>query len=500
MSDHTARDEAIARFAGINTPYYQRAFRQIGERRGYVPSFNIAAALLGPIWLGGRRLWSTFWPFLIADLLAVVLIAFALAGGTSTEQSARADRLEALAVTRLSEAQVANGEDPNSSIARSLTRSAAALEQAAKDARAVAEDAKDGASLIAVLGFGLLALGRIITGGLANHLAERRFRRWRLEGDAAKGGFSLLHAAAAAILLAIFIPIVILHFKDATLFSAFPSDPSWNSGAAAWLDTVIGSISSAVAPAAGVLTATINGMLSLLEGVLTKTPWPVVMIVIVAIAWQLAGFRVFLLTSVAVSYLAILGYWEKSMQTVALLGTAALISIAIGIPLGILCGYNRKVAAIVRPLLDFMQTMPAFVYLIPVIALFGIGKPSGIIATVIFGIPPVVRLTALGIASVPPSVREAAIAFGASRTFILFRVDLPTAAPSIMAGVSQTILMCLSMVVIAALIGAKGLGEDVLHALQYAAQGQGLLAGVAILLCAIVLDRVVQGRRADAGH
>lgn len=125
-------------------------------------------------------------------------------------------------------------------------------------------------------------------------------------------------------------------------------------------------------------------------------------------------------------------------------------------------------------------------YLIPVIALFGIGKPSGIIATIIFGIPPVVRLTALGITSVPTSVREAAIAFGASRTFILFRIDLPAARPSIMAGVSQTILMCLSMVVIAALIGAKGLGEDVLYALQYAAQGQGLLAGLAILLCAIL--------------
>lgn len=148
-----------------------------------------------------------------------------------------------------------------------------------------------------------------------------------------------------------------------------------------------------------------------------------------------------------------------------------------------------------RPVLDFMQTMPAFVYLIPVIALFGIGKPSGIIATIIFGTPPVVRLTALGIADVPTSVREAAIAFGASPLFLLFKVDLPAAAPSIMAGVSQTILMWLSMVVIAALIGAQGLGEDVLHALQYAAQGQGLLAGLAVLASAIVLDRIVQGRR-----
>ena len=148
----------------------------------------------------------------------------------------------------------------------------------------------------------------------------------------------------------------------------------------------------------------------------------------------------------------------------------------------------------VRPVLDFMQTMPAFVYLIPVIALFGIGKPPGVIATLIFGTPPVVRLTALGIQGVPASVREAAEAYGATRWFLLTRVDLPLAMPSIMAGVNQTILMCLSMVVIASLIGAKGLGEDVLNALQYAAVGQGLLAGLAILLCAMIIDRIVQGK------
>lgn len=497
MSEHTARNEAIDRFAGINGAYYRQAFHRIGERRGYVPSFNIAAALLGPIWLGGRRLWSAFWPFLIADLLAVVLIAFSLSGGAGAEQGARADRLETLAATRLSEAKAANEKDTSSSIAKSLTRSATALDQAAKDARQAAEDAQGGASLIVAFGAGLLVAARLAAGGLANHLAERRFRAWRLEGDAETGGFSLPHALGAIALLGVFVPIVFLHFADRTLFNAFPTDPAWNSSAAAWLDAFIASISSQIAPAAGLLTRFINAMLGLMEGILTQTPWPVVMAVILALAWQLAGFRVFLLTFVAVSYLAILGYWEKSMQTVALLGTAALISIAIGIPLGILCGYNKRVAAVVRPLLDFMQTMPAFVYLIPVIALFGIGKPSGIIATIIFGIPPVVRLTALGIVSVPASVREAAQAFGASRTFILFKVDLPTAAPSIMAGVSQTILMCLSMVVIAALIGAKGLGEDVLHALQYAAQGQGLLAGLAILLCAIVLDRVVQGRQSS---
>ena len=181
------------------------------------------------------------------------------------------------------------------------------------------------------------------------------------------------------------------------------------------------------------------------------------------------------------------------MTTVALLGTAALLCLVAGIPLGIWCARQPRVHAMVRPVLDLMQTMPSFVYLIPVIAFFGIGKPPGILATIVFGMPPVVRLTILGLHGVPSSVREAALAYGASRTQLLLKVDLPLAMPSIMTGINQTILMCLSMVVIASLIGAKGLGEEVLDALTYANEGKGVLAGLAILFCAMVLDRIVQG-------
>ena len=149
-----------------------------------------------------------------------------------------------------------------------------------------------------------------------------------------------------------------------------------------------------------------------------------------------------------------------------------------------------------------MQTMPAFVYLIPIIAFFGTGKPPGVLATLVFGMPPVIRLTALGIRGVPESTKEAAVAFGCTRWTLLRDVEIPLAMPSIMTGVNQTILMCLSMVVIASLIGAKGLGQDVLIALQYAAKGQGMLAGLAILFCAMVIDRIVQGhyRRASSRH
>ena len=154
---------------------------------------------------------------------------------------------------------------------------------------------------------------------------------------------------------------------------------------------------------------------------------------------------------------------------------------------------SRTAFHVAQPILDFMQTMPAFVYLIPVIAFFGTGKPPGIIATLIFGMPPVIRLTTLGLRGVPEDVKEAARAYGATEWQVLRGVEIPLAMPSILTGINQTILMCLSMVVIASLIGAQGLGSVVLESLQYAAKGQGLLAGLAILLCAMVIDRIVQG-------
>ena len=164
-----------------------------------------------------------------------------------------------------------------------------------------------------------------------------------------------------------------------------------------------------------------------------------------------------------------------------------------GIPLGIWFGKRERAYSIALPVLDFMQTMPAFVYLIPIIAFFGTDKPPGVLATVVFGMPPVIRLTALGMRQVPEGTTEAVLAFGCTRGLRLRDVELPLAMPSIMAGVNQTILMCLSMVVIASLIGAGGLGKNGFEALQYAAKGQGILARLAILFCAMVIDRVIQG-------
>ena len=193
--------------------------------------------------------------------------------------------------------------------------------------------------------------------------------------------------------------------------------------------------------------------------------------------------------------MGLLGFWEKAMTTLALLGTAACLSIVIGIPLGMYCARRPRFYSFIQPIMDFMQTMPAFVFMVPVIAFFGVGKPAAVIVTMIFGGTPVVRLTVLGLRGVPEHVREAAISFGASKWYLLTKIDLPLASPSIRAGINQTIMLSLAMVVVASLIGAKGLGEDVLEALQYANVRQGILAGCAILFCAMILDRIVQGAR-----
>jgi glycine betaine/proline transport system permease protein len=243
------------------------------------------------------------------------------------------------------------------------------------------------------------------------------------------------------------------------------------------------------------LTAAIRWLLDAMEVALVQTPWIVVAALIVLLTWLTAGLRMAIWSGAFLAYMGLLGFWEKAMTTLALLGTAALLSIVIGIPLGMFSARRPRFYAFIQPIMDFMQTMPAFVFMVPVIAFFGVGKPAAVIVTMIFGGTPVVRLTVLGLRGVPESVREAAISFGANKWYLLTKVDLPLASPSIRAGINQTIMLSLAMVVVASLIGAKGLGEDVLEALQYANVGQGILAGFAILFCAMILDRIVQGQR-----
>ncbi|CAI1053408.1 ABC transporter permease [Serratia grimesii] len=238
-----------------------------------------------------------------------------------------------------------------------------------------------------------------------------------------------------------------------------------------------------------------------LESLLRATPWWLMLAVVGLLAWH-ATHR-WLPTVVIVGLLLLVGtagMWDKLMQTLALVLVATLLAVIIGIPLGVLAARNDRVRAVMMPLMDVMQTMPSFVYLIPVLMLFGLGKVPAILATVIYATPPLIRLTDLGIRQVDKEVMESVTAFGANRWQKLFGVQLPLALPSIMAGINQTTMMSLSMVVVASMIGARGLGEDVLVGIQTLNVGLGLEAGLAIVILAVVIDRITQayGRSAVA--
>lgn len=234
--------------------------------------------------------------------------------------------------------------------------------------------------------------------------------------------------------------------------------------------------------------------LNVIEQAMVRTPWPLIAGMALLIAWRLSGPRAAVFTAACLAYLGLFGFWEKSMSTLALVAASVIICVVIGLPLGILCAKSQVFKRLVEPVLDVMQTLPTFVYLIPAVAFFSIGKPPGVIATVIFALPSMVRPTALGIEQVPTVVREAADAFGASPLQKLTKVELPLAMPAIRLGINQTIMMSLSMVVVAAMIGAGGLGLDVIKSLQHLKTGQGFLAGLAIVLCAMALDRMVRGK------
>lgn len=241
---------------------------------------------------------------------------------------------------------------------------------------------------------------------------------------------------------------------------------------------------------------TIKNIISLVlnnfEKFLVWLPWWAVLLLIILFSWWLAGLRVAIFSGAGMYFILILGLWELCMATLALMATAVIIANIIGIPLGILSARSDRVENILRPILDAMQTMPAFVYLIPALMFFGIGRVPGVMACVIYGIPPAVRLTNLGIRQVSAELVEAAHAFGSTKSQLLFKVQLPLALPSIMAGVNQTIMLSLGMVTLAAMIAAGGLGREVLLALGQIDIGRGFVAGISIVILAMVLDRITQ--------
>ena len=489
------RRKNVRVFVRTNGEYYIRQFDRIGASAKFTATFNPMAGLFGPIWFGARGLWSWALPFLVIEMLAIVQIARGMFGDLAADAFARIASIEG--TLELRRQQLAAAIETGSVKIDVYRRTVDALEDAIGGIRDEAIVLSEQGIWIALTGLIILVIVKAVQSTVANWALEARFSDW-LSNRSLRSGLPVSHVVFSAIFMVLIVIAAVLHYSLPGRFSVlsdFPTDPDYRLNSIAWVEAFFAFCVANGEVVFDFVTYGIRMILDALELVFVKTPWIVIASLIVLLTWLTAGIRTAIWSTSFLAYVGLLGFWEKAMTTLALLGTAACLSILIGIPLGMFCARRPRFYYFIQPIMDFMQTMPAFVFMIPVIAFFGTGKPAAVVTTMIFGGTPVVRLTVLGLRGVPDSVREAAISFGANKWYLLTRVDLPLASPSIRAGINQTIMLSLAMVVVASLIGAKGLGEDVLEALQYANVGQGILAGFAILFCAMILDRIVQGER-----
>ena len=490
-----SRSELIKNFVISNPDYYIKEFKKIGSKPSYSYSFNLFAALFGPVWFGLRNVWNYALAFLIVETFAVVQIVRGLFGNITKDAVEKIDKIQSTIDFRYKQLEAAKENNPEK--VEVYERAIKSLEEAMKEYVVDVQQIEASAIWITISGIILLIFVKFIQGILANTVLEKRYSEW-LSNKSISPGMKPKNYLLSIGFTIVIMFFSVIHYSFPGFFSImndFPTHPEIRLTSIKWVETIF---DYAVIKGDAVFTAItigIRSVLDFLELLFVKTPWIVIITTIVVLTALSAGIRTAIYSAGFLAYMGFLGFWVKAMTTLALLGTAAILSIVIGIPLGIYCARRQGFYSMIRPIMDFMQTMPAFVFMIPVIAFFGTGKVAAVIITMIFGGTPVVRLTVLGLRGVPETIREAAIAYGASKWYLLRKVDLPLATPSILAGVNQTVMLSLAMVVVASLIGAKGLGQDVLEALQYANVGQGILAGIAILFVALILDRVVQGKK-----
>ncbi len=496
-------------FAGENGDYYASTFLSIQQDKLPRTHFNVSAALGSFFWAALRANWLLFWIGFLLDLVALIYLALAY---KYTKASAQAV----------------------------IDNKAFLIER---------YDAWASSSLMGALI--VFVLGRLFFGWLADRLYFRQYNRWRINSETASGTMTS-RLVVTALIVALIAPLMLYRasqfapeeracikqsrqiqagetvpFKnrfDCAVIGEFPTfvwldrpdtvtyprnddgsryvklEPAredlppinLNTFLAQKIDDGIGYMTAFYGFFFDGITSFLRTMLGAITAIFVGTPWIITMAAILAISYTFAGGRITVFVAVSLAYLAFFGFWQTAMDTLALVTAASIICVVFGLPLGIWVGKSKRAQTVVTPILDIMQTIPSFVYLLPAVAFFSIGKPPGILATVIFAMPPMVRLTALGLKHVPENTKEAALAFGANPRQLLTKVELPLALPSIMAGVNQVVMMSLSMVVVAALIGAGGMGFIVTEALANTKTGRGILAGIGIALLAMMIDRVVQ--------
>jgi len=271
---------------------------------------------------------------------------------------------------------------------------------------------------------------------------------------------------------------------------------------AQWIDDGLDKLVQQFSPLFDGITVFLESIVEGTVNVLNLVPSIVLAFIFAILAWGIASRRIAIFTLIGFLFIDYLGFWFPMLQMLVLVLTSVLLAVVLGIPIGIWASQKSIVRKIINPILDFMQTMPAFVYLIPAIFFFDIGVVPGVVASVIFAMPPTIRLTMLGIQQVPEDLIEATEAFGSTASQRLFKVQLPLAKPTILAGVNQSIMLSLSMVVIASMVGAPGLGEKVYRAVTQLKTGEGFEVGLAIVIVAIILDRITQqaGNKKQGGR
>ena len=408
------RRDQIATFVRTSPDYYVEQFRKIGANSNFTPTFNAMAGLFGPVWFGARGLWKWAVAFLIVETIGFVQIALGLFGDLAADARDRIASIEGTLALR--KQQLANAIETNSDKVDVYKRTVQSLEDAIGGIRLEAQQLEDQGIWIALTGLVVLLAVKAVQSVLANTVLEARFSDW-LSDTSIPSGMPQHQIVFSAVFVAIIFITAMLHYSFPGAYEAlsnFPTHPEIRLTSIKWVEAFFTFCVTNGDALFDFITYGIRLLLDALELIFVKTPWIVIASFIILLTWLSAGIRTAIYSGAFLAYMGLLGFWEKAMTTLALLGTAACLSIVIGIPLGMFCARRPRFYSFIQPIMDFMQTMPAFVFMIPVIAFFGTGKPAAVVTTMIFGGTPVVRLTVLGLRGVPEHVREAAISFGAS--------------------------------------------------------------------------------------